>query len=80
MVVRLIVRGMRQPKATGEYLGAKCRFDRDPERAAGNCTVTWYGLDASPSGKRRPVLTEFNRVHYPPRDASTETSRRKACS
>jgi broad specificity phosphatase PhoE len=53
-------------------------IDRDPEQDVCNCSVTWYEFDAGAGGKGRLVLREFNSVHYPARDASTEACRRKA--
>jgi len=54
-------------------------IDRDPEQDVCNCSITWYEFDPHASaGKGKLVLREFNGVHYPPEDASTEECRRKA--
>ena len=53
-------------------------IDRDPEQDVCNCSVTWYQFDPAAGDKGRMVLREFNGVHYPPEDASTDECRRKA--
>lgn len=63
-----------------ERLGEKelLAIDRDPEQEVCNCSVTWYQFDPASGDRGRMVLREFNSVHYPPEDASTEECRRKA--
>ncbi len=53
-------------------------IDRDPEQDVCNCSVTWYEFDPRAGEKGRLVLREFNGVHYPPEQASTEECRRRA--
>jgi len=53
-------------------------IDRDPGHDVCNCSVTWYAYDSGAGRRGRLVLREFNGVHYPARDASTEECRKKA--
>ena len=53
-------------------------IDRDPEQDVCNCSVTWYQFDPAAGSQGKMALREFNGVHYPPEDASTEECRRKA--
>jgi len=53
-------------------------IDRDPEKDVCNCSITWYAYDSKASQRGHLVLREFNGVHYPPQDASTEECRKKA--
>jgi 2,3-bisphosphoglycerate-dependent phosphoglycerate mutase len=53
-------------------------IDRDPEQDVCNCSVTWYAYDPTSGSRGRLVLREFNGVHYPARDATTEECWKKA--
>jgi broad specificity phosphatase PhoE len=53
-------------------------IDRDPGHDVCNCSVTWYAYDSGGGRRGRLVLREFNGVHYPAQDASTEECRKKA--
>ena len=53
-------------------------IDRDPEQDVCNCSVTWYKFDPAAGNKGKMALQEFNGVHYPPEETSTEECRRKA--
>jgi len=53
-------------------------IDRDPEHEVCNCSVTWYAYDPGTGSRGRLVLRQFNGVHYPAKDASTEECRKKA--
>jgi len=53
-------------------------IDRDPEHDVCNCSVTWYAYDPRAGDRGRLVLRQFNGVHYPAKEASTETCRKKA--
>jgi broad specificity phosphatase PhoE len=57
---------------------ALLEIDRDPEHDVCNCSVTWYQYDPTAGDRGRLVLRQFNGVHYPAKDASTETCRKKA--
>lgn len=53
-------------------------IDRDPGQDVCNCSVTWYAYDSGAGRRGRLELREFNGVHYPARDASTEECGKKA--
>jgi broad specificity phosphatase PhoE len=53
-------------------------IDRDPNHDVCNCSVTWYAYDSGAGSRGRLVLREFNGVHYPAQDASTEECGKKA--
>ncbi len=73
-VVVLMFRRLLERLSEKELLA----IDRDPEQDVCNCSVTWYQFDPAAGNKGRMTLREFNGVHYPPGEASTEECRRKA--